>query len=77
MRNEELVKRFIDSKAVDFDAIGRLVSELGPQLSTSAIDLKFVLMGRPFIIACMMPAEQSIQLVGDLNNARAASDALK
>jgi len=64
--NEEIVKRFIDAKAVDFNAIGKLVSELGPALSASNVGYRVVLSGRPFIIACIMPAADIRELVGEL-----------
>jgi hypothetical protein len=55
MTNEELVKRFIDSKAVNFDTIGKPVTGLGPELlSASKTHINMVLIGRPCIIACMM-----------------------
>jgi hypothetical protein len=67
MTNEELVKRFINSKAVNFDAIGKLVTELRPELSASKTHINMVLIGRPCIIACMMPAAEAATLVGQLH----------
>lgn len=32
-RHQEIVKRLLDTKAVDFSAIGKVVSELGPSLA--------------------------------------------
>lgn len=68
MKNEEIVRKFIDSKAVDFSAIGKIVTELGPALSVSNIGYRIVLSGRPFIIACLMPAADIRELVGELRN---------
>jgi len=34
-RHQEIVKSIISSKAVDFEAIGRVVSQLGPGLAVS------------------------------------------
>jgi hypothetical protein len=34
-RHQQIVKRLIDSKAVDFAAIGKAVAELGPSLATA------------------------------------------
>jgi ribosomal protein S17E len=67
MTNEELVKRFIDSKAVNFDTIGKLVTELGPDMSSSKTHINMVLVGRPFILARMMPAAEAATLVGQLH----------
>jgi hypothetical protein len=33
VNHQEVVKRFLDSKAVDFAAIGKVVAELGPSIS--------------------------------------------
>jgi hypothetical protein len=66
--NAEIVKRFIDSKAVDFKAMGTLVAELGPRLAESDLGFNVVLSGRPFIIACLMPAGDIAQNIGELRN---------
>jgi hypothetical protein len=71
--NQEIVKKFIEAKAVDFNAIGRLVTDLGPALSTSDIGYRVVLAGRPFIIACLMPAADIRELVGELRNVNVRS----
>ena len=66
MRNEEIVKRLIESKAVDFGAIGRVVAELGPGLAASNVGARLTLVGtHNIIIACIPPAEAS-QLVGEI-----------
>ena len=66
--NQEIVKKFVETKAVDFNAIGKLVTELGPSLAASDIGYRVVLAGRPFIIACLMPAADIRELVGELRN---------
>jgi hypothetical protein len=66
--NQDIVKRFVEAKAVDFNAIGKLVTDLGPSLSTSDTGYRVVLAGRPFIIACLMPAADIRELVGELRN---------
>jgi hypothetical protein len=33
VNHRDIVKRLLDSKAVDFNAIGKAVSELGPELA--------------------------------------------
>jgi len=68
MTNKELVARFVESKAIDFTAIGQVVTELGPALSTSEFGYRMILAGRPFIIACLMPAGDLRELVGELRN---------
>ncbi len=71
--NQEIVKKFVEAKAVDFNAIGRLVTDLGPALSTSEIGYRIFLAGRPFIIACLMPAADIRELVGELRNVNVRS----
>lgn len=66
--NQEIVKKFVESKAIDFGAIGKLVTELGPALSSSEIGYRIVVAGRPFVIACLMPAADIRELVGELRN---------
>ena len=56
MRNAEIGRRLIESNAIDFRAIGNLVSELGPELAVSGVGHRFILVGRPVILACLMPA---------------------
>jgi hypothetical protein len=69
MENKEIVKKFIDSKAINFDAIGALVKDLGPALAVDTkVGYRIVLSGRPFIIACLMPAGDLRELVGELRN---------
>ena len=69
MENKEIVKRFIESKAVNFEAIGALVKDLGPALSVDTkVGYRIVLSGRPFIIACLMPAGDLRELVGELRS---------
>ena len=67
MTNEEIVKRFIDSKAFDFTAIGRLVTELGPSLATSSRGAHILLVGRHNILACMLPPAEAADLIGDIS----------
>jgi len=71
--NEDIVKRFVDAKAVDFKAIGNLVTEMGPELAISGLGSRMVLVGRPFIIACMMPPAEAAELVGELRDLETAT----
>lgn len=67
--NEEVVKRFVDSKAVDFKAIGSLVAEMGPEIAASDSGHKMVLVGRPFIVACFLQAGEQFGRIEELGNA--------
>lgn len=75
MEDESIAARFLEEKAVDFDAIGRLVSGLGPELAVSRLKPKLVLIGRPFIIACLMPPDP-IGGVGRLQGSELAREVL-
>lgn len=35
MRHNEIVKKLLDTKAVDFNAIGKMVAELGPSVAVA------------------------------------------
>jgi hypothetical protein len=77
IRNEEIGKRLVAAKAIDFKAIGNLVAELGPELAVSGVGQRILLVGRPVIIACIMPAAGEFgERVGALENL-AVSEALK
>jgi hypothetical protein len=65
--NDEIVKRVIDSKAVDFTAIGNLVAELGPSLALENAGAHFVAVGRLHNwVICMLPPAAASELVGDI-----------
>jgi hypothetical protein len=66
MTNEEIVKRAIESKAVDFAAIGRMVTELGPALAATNLGAKLTLVGRHFIIVACIPPVEASELVGEI-----------
>jgi hypothetical protein len=68
MDNEQIVKRFVEAKAVDFRAIGSVIADLGPELAVSDLGFRGVLIGKPFIIACLMPGPELAQAVGELTN---------
>jgi hypothetical protein len=69
MKNEELVKRMIESKAINFDAIGQLVNTHGAELAASTTHINFLIIGKPFLVACFMPAFDAAQLVGQFRGA--------
>jgi hypothetical protein len=75
MEEESIAARFLEAKAVDFEAIGRLVTDLGPELATSKLPPKLVLTGRPFVIACLMPPDRTGD-VGGFQNAELAREVL-
>lgn len=76
MDNETIAAQFLESNAVNFDAIGSLVAKLGPELAVSKLGPKFVLVGRPFIIACMLTAREGAELINQFQNAELGREVL-
>jgi hypothetical protein len=76
MRNEEIAKRLVASKAIDFKAIGNLVAELAPELAVSGIGHRIILVGRPVILACILQAGEFGERIGALASL-ATSEAMK
>ncbi len=77
MRNEEIGRRLVEANAIDFKAIGNLISELGPELAVSGIGTRLFLVGRPVIIACLMPAGEFGERVGSLVERAAVASELQ
>jgi hypothetical protein len=50
----ELVKSFIDTKAVDFEKIGSIISKFGARAATEGTDLA-VIVTKNFLINCGWP----------------------
>jgi hypothetical protein len=76
MENEAIAARFLEAKAVNFEAIGTLLTKLGPELAVSKVGPKMVLVGRPFIVACMLTARESVGLINQFQNADLAREVL-
>ena len=76
MDNDELAAKFLESNAINFEAIGALVAKLGPELAVSKTSPKFVLVGRPFIVACMLTAREGSELISQFQNAELAREVL-
>jgi hypothetical protein len=77
LSHEEIAQRFVDGKAFDFHAIGKLVTELGPTLAVSDLGFHGVAFGRFNILACMMPAFDAASLIGNLRSAGLAETMLE
>jgi hypothetical protein len=77
VRNEEIGRRLIEANAIDFKAIGNLVSELGPELAVSGIGTRIFLVGRPVILACLMPAGEFGERLGRLVERSALAEELQ
>ena len=69
LSHEEISKRFVESKAVDFVAMGKFISEFGASLALDDQGWHGINIGRFNILACMLPAADVTRLVGDLRSA--------
>jgi hypothetical protein len=69
--HDEISQRFLDSKSLDFDAVGRFVTDIGPELTIRDDGLHGVLFGKFNTLACIFKADDLQQLMG-LNRARLA-----
>jgi len=50
--HEEIVQKFLNSKSVDFNALGKFVTEFGPQIAASSRGDYGVRIGHYNILAC-------------------------
>ncbi len=71
LSHEEISQRFLESNALDFDAVGRFVTAIGPELTIRDDGLHGVLFGKFNTLACILKADDLQQLMG-LNRARLA-----
>ncbi len=77
MEHEQIAKRFLESKAVDFGNMGKFVAELGPTLAVEDSGLHGVLLGRFNILACMLRPLDAERLIGSLGAASQIAAAAK
>lgn len=69
LSHEEIAQRFVNAKVFDFGAMGKLISELGPELAARDQGWHGINFGRFNVLACMMPAADVARLVGNLRSA--------
>jgi len=77
LTHEAISEKFLASDAVKFDGLARFVNEYGPELVTHDDGLHGVIFGKYNILACMMPARDLAQLVGDLGAVRQIAGAVQ
>jgi hypothetical protein len=75
--HEEIAKRFVESKAVDYNAVGRFIAELGPILATQDQGWHGVSFGKYNFLACMLTASDLNRLVGNLRTAELTAAVLE
>jgi hypothetical protein len=74
--HEEIAQKFVDSGFYDFNAIGRLISEIGPQLAIHDDGWHGVNFGKFHILACVLRADDLVR-VGGLNPTVAGMQAIE
>ena len=61
MRNEEIVKKFLASKAFNFEAFGKFVSENGASIASSEDGEFGFIIGYRMIRYCIPPVTQNFE----------------
>ncbi len=77
LSHEDIAQRFVEAKVVDFSAMGKLITELGPVLAVNDHGWHGVNFGRFNILACMLPATDVARLVGNLRVAALTATVLE
>ena len=77
LEHDEIAQRFLESQSLNFDAMGKFVGELGPQLLVRDKGLHGIAFGRFNILACMLTAADLVALVGDLRVAGRFAQAME
>jgi hypothetical protein len=66
MKNEDVMQQLLDSKSIDFDALGSLVAKIGPQLALERGGHYMFHVNIRNIQACFLPA---IELTREIEQA--------
>jgi hypothetical protein len=66
LSHEDIAQRFVDAKVIDFNAMGKLITELGPSLAVNDQGWHGISFGRWNWWNCYMPAVDAMRLVGSL-----------
>ena len=75
--HDEIAERFVQAKVVDFAAMGKLITELGPIMAVGDRGWHGVNVGFFHTLACVMPAGDLSRLMGPLSTAALAAVALE
>ncbi|MGL4177319.1 MAG: hypothetical protein ACRCSN_14715 [Dermatophilaceae bacterium] len=57
LSHEEIATRFLESGALDFDAVGKFITKVGPELVANDDGFHGVFFGRFNMINCMLSAD--------------------
>lgn len=72
LSHEQIAQKFLDSGAYNFQAMGKLIAEIGPSLAIADRGWHGINFGKYHILACMLTA-QDLARVATLNPAIAAA----
>ena len=61
--HEEIVRKFLATKAVDLNAVGKFIAENGESIATSENGAFGIIIRRPFVIHYCIPPEPYLQAV--------------
>jgi hypothetical protein len=74
--HQDIAQRFLDSGFYDFQAVGRLIAEIGPQLAIHDEGWHGINFGKFHILACVLTADDLVR-VGGLNATMAGMQAIE
>ncbi len=76
LSHEDISARFLESRSLNFDAVGEFVSKIGPELVTRDDGLHGVIYGRFNMLACFLRADDLGNVFGGLRNVGGLADAV-
>lgn len=74
--HEDIAARFVESGAVDFDAVGAFMSKIGPELATRDEGVHGVIYGRFNMLACFLRADDLGNVFGGLRSGAGLAEAV-
>jgi hypothetical protein len=77
LSHEDIAKRFVEAKVVDFNAMGSFIAQLGPELAVADAGWHGINIGRFNMLACMLTASDVTRLVGNLRTAGSTAAAME
>lgn len=76
LTHDEISKRFLESGALNFEAIGEFVSKIGPSLVTDDDGLHGVIYGKFNTLACILRADDLRHVFGGLRGVSGLAEAV-
>jgi len=74
--HDSIAKRFVESRSVDFDAAGRFLAEIGPELLVQDNGLHGIAFGRFNYLACFMRSDDLGSVLKNLGGIAALGEAV-